>query len=115
MPKNRIPKMEPPHNVEFDPAAMSRGAKDRVSVHIDEQAEATMNAIMDIKKQVVVARRENVRIFLDGIKSLNSIVEQFYIPTWHALVDYIKIMPDKNIVFHLRNGCEEIVPLAEVQ
>ena len=24
-------------------------------------------------------------------------------------------MPDKNIVFHLRNGCEEIVPLAEVQ
>ena len=37
------------------------------------------------------------------------------IPSWHALVDYIKIMPDKNIVFHLRNGCEEIVPLAEVQ
>ena len=32
-----------------------------------------------------------------------------------VLVDYIKIMPDKNIVFHLRNGNEEIVPLAEVQ
>lgn len=56
MPKYQIPKMEPPKNVEFDPAAMSRGAKDRVSVHIDEQAEATMNAITDIKKQVVVTR-----------------------------------------------------------
>ena len=41
--------------------------------------------------------------------------DKFDIPSWHALVDYIKIMPDKNIIFHLRNGCEETVPLAEVQ
>ena len=56
MPKCQIPKMEPPNNMEFDPTLMSRGAKDRVSVHIDEQAEAAMNAITDIKKQVVVTR-----------------------------------------------------------
>ena len=62
-----------------------------------------------------LCRRENVRIFLDSLKHLDSIVEEFDIPTWHALVDYIKIMPDKRIVFMLRDGHEETVPLAEVQ
>ena len=84
---------------------------------LNDDIEKKKAGIAATKQQIAdtLARRENVRIFLDGIKSLNSIVEQFDIPTWHALVDYIKIMPDKNIVFHLRNGCEEIVPLAEVQ
>ena len=72
---------------------------------------------MAIKQQIAdaLAKRENVRIFLDGLKNLDSIVEKFDIPSWHALVEYIKIMPDKTIVFHLRNGCEEAVHLAEVQ
>ena len=84
---------------------------------LNDDIEKKKAGIAATKQQIAdtLARRENVRIFLDGIKSLNSIVEQFDIPTWHALVDYIKIMPDRNIVFHLRNGCEEIVPLAEVQ
>ena len=87
--------------------------------HAQNQKEYSekFQALNDDIQQIAdtLARRENVRIFLDGIKSLKSIVEQFDISTWHALVDYIKIMPDKNIVFHLRNGCEEIVPLAEVR
>ena len=84
---------------------------------LNDDIEKKKAGIAATKQQIAdtLARRENVRIFLDGIKSLDSIVEQFDIPTWHALVDYIKIMPDKNIVFHLRNGCEEIVPLAEVR
>ena len=40
----------------FDPAMMSRGAKDRVSAHMDEQAESTMKAIIDAKKNVIIAR-----------------------------------------------------------
>ena len=73
--------------------------------------------IGSIKQQIsdTLARRENVRIFLTGLKSLNSIVEKFDIPSWHALVDHVIIMPDKTIVFCLRNGCEETIHLAEVQ
>ena len=84
---------------------------------LNDDIEKKKAGISAIKQQIAdtLARRENVRIFLNGLKSLNSIVEKFDIPSWHALVDYIKIMPDKNIVFHLRNGCEEIVPLVEVQ
>lgn len=72
--------------------------------------------ISRIKQQIAdaLARRENVRIFLNGLKKLDSFVEKFDILSWHALIEYIKIMPDKNIIFHLRNGCEETVPLAEV-
>lgn len=79
-----------------------------------EEKKAEMTAV---KQQIsdTLARRENVRIFLEGLKGLDSITEKFDIPSWHALVDHIKIMPDKNIIFCLRNGCEEIVPLAEVQ
>ena len=84
---------------------------------LNDDIEKKKAGIAAIKQQIAdtLARRETVRIFLNGLKSLNPIIEQFDIPSWHALVDYIKIMPDKNIVFHLRNGYEEIVPLAEVQ
>ena len=73
--------------------------------------------IASVKQQIsdTLTRRENVRIFLEGLKGLDSIAERFDIPSWHALVDCVKIMPDKNIVFHLRNGCEEIVPMGDVQ
>ncbi len=73
--------------------------------------------ISRIKQQIAdtLARRENVRIFLDGLKKLDSLAEQFDIQSWHALVDYVRIMPDKRIVFCLRNGREETVQLAEVQ
>ncbi len=84
---------------------------------LNDDIEKKKAGITATKQQIAetLARRENVRIFLDGLKNLNSIVEKFDVPSWHALVDYIKIMPDKSIVFHLRNGCEEIVSLVEVQ
>ena len=74
-------------------------------------------AIESIKIQIsdALSRRENVRIFLEGLKSINSIVQSFDIESWHSLVEYIKIMPDQTIVFHLRNGLEETVYLAEAQ
>lgn len=53
--------------------------------------------IASVKQQIsdTLTRRENVRIFLEGLKGLDSIVERFDIPSWHALVDCVKIMPDK--------------------
>ena len=84
---------------------------------LNERIEEKKTAILQIKQQIAdtLARRENVRIFLDKLNNLDSIVTEFDIPAWHALVDYVTILPDKNLIFHLRNGCEEIVPLAEVQ
>lgn len=84
---------------------------------LNRSIEEKKAAISNLKQQIsdTLARRENVRIFLEGLKKLDSVTDKFDIPSWHALVDYIKIMPDKNIIFHLRNGCEETVPLAEVQ
>ena len=84
---------------------------------LNNEIESKKSDIDAIKRQIsdALSRRENARIFLDGLKKLNSYVEKFDISGWHALVDYIKVMPDKRIVFHLRNGCEEAVHLAEVQ
>jgi Site-specific recombinases, DNA invertase Pin homologs len=84
---------------------------------LNNKIEEKKAKISSIKKQIsdTLTRRENTRIFLDGLKNLDSIIVKFDIPSWHALVDHVKIMPDKSIVFCLRNGCEETVHLAEVQ
>ena len=84
---------------------------------LNDSIEKKKAEISTIKQQIsdTLARRENVRIFLDGLKRLDSIEEKFDIPTWHALVEYIRIMPDQKIIFRLRNGCEEAIQLAEVQ
>lgn len=84
---------------------------------LNNRIEEKKAEITSVKQQIsdTLTRRENVRIFLEGLKGLDSIAERFDIPSWHSLVDCVKIMPDKNIVFHLRNGCEEIVPMGDVQ
>ena len=78
-----------------------------------EEKKAT---IEDVKQQIsdALSRRENVRIFLEGLRQLNPITE-FDIPSWHALVEHVKVMPDKTLIFRLRNEEEISIPLAEVQ
>lgn len=79
-----------------------------------EQKKAEVSCMME-KLSETLCRRENIHIFLEGLKHIGSIEDEFDIPTWHALVDYIKIMSDQRIVFILRDGHEESVPLAEVR
>lgn len=102
-----------------DNAHHSRNQKEYIEQFeaLNEGIEMKKADISNIKQQIAdtLAWRENVRIFLEGLSKLDSIADQFDIASWHALVDYIKIMPSKDIVFHLRNGCEESVPLADVQ
>lgn len=83
---------------------------------LNSRYEQKKSDIESIKRQIagVLARQENIRIFLSGLSQIESIVSEFDIPSWHALVDYIRVMPDKNIYFHLRNGREEIVSLWDV-
>ena len=73
--------------------------------------------VADVKQQIsdALARKESARIFLEGIRNVYPINNGFDIPTWHALVEYAKVMPDKTVVFHFRNGLEESVALEEAQ
>lgn len=84
---------------------------------LNDAIESKRSDIDSIKYQIsdALARRENAKIFIEGLKNQKSYVEEFDVSGWHALVDYIKVMPDKRIVFHLRNGCEEAIRLEEVQ
>ena len=89
-----------------------------------EIAYDTLNARYEKKKSEVesinrqisdtLARHENIKLFLQGLCQMESIIEEFDTISWHALVDYVKIMPSQNIIFHLRNGCEEIISLPDV-
>lgn len=79
-----------------------------------EQKKAEVSCMME-KLSETLCRRENIHIFLEGLKHIGSIEDEFDIPTWHALVDYIRIMSDQRIVFILRDGHEESVPFAEVR
>ncbi len=84
-----------------------------------------LNNLIDNKKAMIqatkqqisdtLARKENAQIFLQGLRESPNqrIITEFDIRTWHSLVDYATIMPDKTIIFHFRNGNEEAVKLEE--
>lgn len=64
-----------------------------------------------------LARKENARIFLEGLRSVAQgvLITQFDIRLWHTLVEFAKVMPNKTMIFHFRNGHEETVKLEEIQ
>jgi hypothetical protein len=45
---------------------------------------------------------------------MRSLLTKFDKEAWHRLVDYAKVMPERTIVLHYRNGHEETVALEEV-
>lgn len=83
---------------------------------LNEQFEETKSTIALINRQISddQKRRENIRTFLSQLSKIDSTVTEFDIPSWHALVEYIKIMPNQDIIFHLRNGHEETVLIPDV-
>lgn len=83
---------------------------------LDKRFEAVKTEIDSIEQQIsnTLKRRENIRIFLSQLSEMDSIVTEFDIQSWHALVEFIKIMPNQDIIFHLRNGHEETVILPDV-
>ena len=62
-----------------------------------------------------LTRRENARIFLQGLREADSLFTRFDIKTWHALVDYVKVMPDNTLIYHFRNNAEQTIKLDEVR
>lgn len=78
------------------------------------EKKATIEAV---KQQIseTLNRRENVRIFLAGLSLYDSQVTEFDIKAWHALVDTVDVMPDRTLVFHLRNGTAKAVSLEDVR
>lgn len=73
--------------------------------------------IRELEQQIseAMAKKENARIYLEGLRSTESgsLITRFDIRLWHALVEYAKVMPDKTIIFHFRNGNEETVKLED--
>ena len=61
-----------------------------------------------------LVRRENAKLCLEGLRNTNSLIQKFDISTWHALVDYVKVMSDKTLIFHFRNEEDISIPLEEV-
>lgn len=86
---------------------------------INSSIEQKKNLIHDIEQQisVVLSKKENARIYLEGLRNTASdtLITKFDIRLWHALVEYAKVMPDKTIIFHFRNGNEETVKLEKAQ
>ena len=51
-----------------------------------------------------------VKIFLNNLDSTGKGFKEFDITAWHALVDYVEVMPE-NLKFHLKDGSEETIEL----
>lgn len=74
-------------------------------------------AEIDIQISEALARKENARIYLEGLREAGSgfLITKFDVRLWHKVVEYVKVMPDATLVFHFRNGHEESVSLKEAQ
>lgn len=70
------------------------------------RVEAKKIKLKDLDRQIseLLVRKQNVMIFLEGLKKLGKTINQFDIPSWHALVEYVKVMPDRTLLFQMRNG-----------
>ena len=84
---------------------------------LSQQVEHRAAEIKATEKSISGAktRKENARIFLGKLKTMRSVLTKFVIEAWLRLVDYAKIMPDKTIILHYRNGHEETVTLEEIK
>ena len=49
------------------------------------------------------------------MREAQSLLTQFDIRTWHALIDYVNVMPDKTLVYYFRNDVDQIVMLDDVR
>lgn len=65
--------------------------------------------VAEEEKANLLIRKENARIYIEGLNALASPLKKFDVVVWHKLVDHAKIMPNKIIIFHMRDGHEEIV------
>ena len=62
-----------------------------------------------------LVRRKSIEIFLEGLKTVGECITEFEISTWHRLVENMKVMPDKTLLFQMRNGSTISVSLEEAK
>ena len=77
------------------------------------EIDAMKAQVQDTRKRIseAMARKENVQIFLDGLRSIegSELTGAFDVRLWNAAVETLHIMPDRTLVFHLRSGSDETV------
>lgn len=89
-------------------AAQFEALKDEI-----QQKKAEITAIEKSINNAYV-RKKNAEIFIAKLEEMQSLLTKFDKEAWHRLVDYAKVMPDRTILLHYRNGHEETVTLEEV-
>ena len=52
----------------------------------------------------LLIRKQNVNIYLEGLRKVGDIFTDFEVSTWQALVDFVKVMANKTLEFHMRDG-----------
>lgn len=70
-----------------------------------------------IEKQIVanLTRKKEIKLFLDSLKVCPPEISKFDVQQWHNLVESVKVMPNKTLVFRFRNGQEVSVKSDETQ
>lgn len=72
----------------------------------------TLKASIESNKSSILdkhTRSQKKQIFLNSLKATESPVTKFDIPTWFALVNTVKVMPDKSLIFTLNDGTIETI------
>ena len=86
---------------------------------INAEIDAKKALIQETQKKIAdaLSRKENARIFLEGLRSVdsNSQITRFDVRLWHSMVENVHVMPDKTLVFQLRNGNEEAFDLEDIK
>jgi len=73
--------------------------------------------IAALEEQISTLRiqKQNMILFLEGLQNDGEVITSFSTHTWHALVDYAKVMADRTIEFHWRNGNSTTVSMDEIK
>ena len=84
---------------------------------LEDKLEKRKAAAEKLDQQIsdALARRKSIEIFLEGLKTAGAYITEFEISTWHRLIENMKVMPDKTLLFQMRNGSTISVPLEEAK
>ncbi len=73
------------------------------------ELEALKNEITE-----TLIRKENVKIYLAELRKVYPKMNKFDVAAWYRLVEYATVTPEKTIIFHMRDGHDEVIALEEV-
>ena len=82
--------------------------------HMLEEKECEVEKI---RKQIsiLLVRKENAKLFLEGLKRSGECMIKFDDSAWQQLVDFVTVIADKSVIFSMRDGSTITVDLKEMR